>query len=460
MRDFIKKTRILVKKVFRQIKELHPSRVLVIGFAAIILIGAFLLDLPIASKSGESVGFINAIFISTSAVCVTGLVVVDTATQWTLFGKIIILFLIQIGGLGFMTMGTFIALILGRKISLKERLIIQESLNQFNISGLIKLSKYILLMTLTIEGIGAFLLSTRFIPEFGIIKGIGFSIFHSISAFCNAGFDLVGGFRSLTPYVHDSVISLTVSALIILGGVGFVVILEVIQKKKFSKFSLHTKLVITITTTLLTASFFLFFILEYNNSATIGDYNFFEKILASIFQAVTPRTAGFNTIPIDQLRISSIFLTIVLMFIGGASGGTAGGVKITTVGVVLALMHSVIRGKSDVHVYKRRISRDIIDKSITIIGISILLVVSVTMILSISEQGHRFDELFFETISAFGTVGLSMGITPSLSFVGKVIITLLMFFGRVGPLTIFVAMVKKQEHYPKFRYPEDNVIVG
>ncbi len=460
MKKYVKKTNQLIYIVFQQIRELHPSRVLVIGFAATILIGALLLNLPVASKSGEAVGFVNALFISTSAVCVTGLVVVDTATQWTLFGKTVILSLIQIGGLGFMTMGTFMALILGRKISLKERLIIQESLNQFNISGLIKLSKYILIMTLIIEGVGALLLSTRFIPEYGFIKGIGYSVFHSISAFCNAGFDLVGEFRSLTPYVHDPVITLTVAVLIILGGIGFVVILEVIEKKRFSKFSLHTKLVLTITAVLLASSFILFFILEYSNPSTIGEYTLGEKALAIIFQAVTPRTAGFNTIAIDQLRISSIFLTIMLMFIGGASGGTAGGVKITTVGVVLASIHAVIRGKSDIQIYKRRISRDIIDKSIAIVGISILLVVAVTMILSISEPGHRFDELFFETVSAFGTVGLSMGITPTLTIIGKIIITLLMFFGRVGPLTIFVAMAKKQEYYPKCRYPKENVIVG
>lgn len=452
-----KKIRYLMRQ---SIRTLHPSRILVIGFALTILVGALLLNLPIASQSGQSVGFVNALFISTSAVCVTGLVVVDTATQWTYFGQGVILLLIQIGGLGFMTMGTLFALILGRKITLKERLVIQESLNQFNIAGLVKLTQYILMMTFTIEGIGAVILSTRFIPMYGLGKGIWFSIFHSISAFCNAGFDLVGNFRSLTPFVKDPVITMTVAFLIILGGLGFVVILELLQKRKFKGLSLHAKIVLTMTASLLSIGFILFLVLEYKNVETLGQLSFAQKNVAAFFQSVTPRTAGFNTIPIDKLGVASVFLTIVLMFIGGASGGTAGGVKITTVGVLISSMHSVIVGKPDAEAFKRRIPRSIIDKAMTIVGLSVVLVVVVTMVLSISETGHSFIELFFETVSAFGTVGLSMGITPSLTIVGKLIITLLMFFGRVGPLTIFMALSSINKQRASFRYPEEKLIVG
>lgn len=461
MKSQIKIIRKSIKQLMRQsIRTLHPSRILVIGFALTILVGAILLNLPIASQSGQAVGFVNALFISTSAVCVTGLVVVDTASQWTYFGQGVILLLIQIGGLGFMTMGTLFALILGRKITLKERLIIQESLNQFNIAGLVKLTQYILMMTFTIEGIGAIVLSTRFIPMYGLVKGIWFSIFHSVSAFCNAGFDLMGNFSSLTSFVKDPIVSLTVAFLIILGGLGFVVILELIQKRNFKRLTLHAKIVLTMTASLLTTGFVLFMVLEYNNSATLGQLSFVQKNIAAFFQAVTPRTAGFNTIPIDKLNVASVFLTIVLMFIGGASGGTAGGVKVTTIGVLISSMHSVIVGNHDAEAFKRRIPRNIIDKSMTIVGLSMILVVLVTMVLSVSETQHGFVELFFETVSAFGTVGLSMGITPSLTVIGKLIITLLMFFGRVGPLTIFMALSSLNRQRANYRYPEEKLIVG
>jgi len=441
--------------------KLHPTQILVLGFATVILIGALLLNLPIASKSGESVGFINALFTATSAVCVTGLVVVDTGTYWTTFGQVVILLLIQIGGLGFMTMGTLFALIVGKKITLKERLVMQEALNQFNVAGVVRLAKYILITTFTIEGIGALLLSIRFIPLYGFWKGVGYSIFHAISAFCNAGFDLIGKFRSLTPFVNDPLINIVVMALIILGGIGFVVILEVLQKRRFARLSLHSKLAITITAMLLSLGFVVIFILEFNNPYTMKDLPIGGKLLSAMFHSVTPRTAGFNTLPTDKLTVASIFFTIVLMFIGGSSAGTAGGVKITTAGVVAATIVSVIKGNDDTEIFGRRVARDIINRSLAIIGLSMGLVVVVTMVLSITEGSHSFIEIFSETISAFGTVGLSLGITPSLSSIGKIIISLTMFAGRVGPLTIFLALAqRKQQHKGIVRYPEEKVIVG
>lgn len=441
--------------------NLHPTQFLVLGFAAVILIGALLLNLPIASKSGESVGFINAIFTATSAVCVTGLVVVDTLTHWTLFGQVVIILLIQIGGLGFMTMGTMFALIVGKRISLRERLLMQEALNQFNVAGVVRLAKYILIMTFTIEGIGALLLSIKFIPIYGIGKGIWYSIFHAISAFCNAGFDLIGRFRSLTPFVNDPIISLVVSALIVLGGIGFVVILEVFEKRSFKKLSLHSKLAITMTWILITIGFFIILVLEFNNPDTMAGLPIKGKILSGIFHSITPRTAGFNTLPTDKLTMASIFFTIVLMFIGGSSAGTAGGIKITTAGIVIASVVAEIRGKDDTDMFGRRVPRELINRALAIISLSMGLVVIVTMFLSITEAGHTFIEIFFEVVSAFGTVGLSLGITSDLTTIGKIMISITMFFGRVGPLTVFMALAqRRQKNNGKLRYAEEKVIIG
>jgi len=441
--------------------ELHPTQVLVLGFASVILIGAILLNLPIASKDGESIGFISALFTATSAVCVTGLVVVDTATHWSTFGQIVILFLIQIGGLGFMTMATLFAFVVGKKITLKERLVIQEALNQFNISGVVRLARYALITTFTIEGIGALILSLRFIPIYGTKKGVAFGIFHAVSAFCNAGFDLIGDYRSLTPFVQDPIINLIAMFLIVLGGLGFTVILEVINKRSFSKLSLHSKMVLTITAFLLSLGFITILMLEYNNPNTMGELGLSGKLLSAMFHSVTPRTAGFNTLPTDQLTMASIFFTIILMFIGGSSGSTAGGIKTTTFGVAIATILSVIKGEDDTEAFKKRIPRDLVNRALAIIGLAMGLIILVTMVLSITEKGHSFIEVFFEVTSAFGTVGLSLGITPELSSIGRLIISLTMFAGRVGPLTMFLALAqRKQNKKGTIRYPEDKVMVG
>ncbi len=441
--------------------KLNPAQVLVLGFAGIILIGAILLNLPMASKSGESVGFINAFFTATSAVCVTGLVVVDTGTYWTVFGKTVILLLIQAGGLGFMTMATMVAFILGKRISLRERLIMQEALNQLNIAGVVRLTRYILYMTFAIEGIGAVLLSFRFIPVYGISKGIAYSIFHSISAFCNAGFDLIGNFRSLTPFVGDTLINFVIWALIIIGGLGFTVIIDIITVKKYTKLSLHSKLVLVLTFILILIGFIVVFVLEYNNPNTIGDMSLKDKILGAMFQAITPRTAGFNTLSFNQMKTASIFLIMVLMFIGGSPGSTAGGVKTTTAGILVLAIISITRGKTDTEVFNRRISKEIVDRALAVIGIGMLWVIIVIMILSITETNHTFLEIFFESISAFGTVGLSLGITPSLSITGKMVIAITMFAGRVGPMTLVLALARQQQkNNGAIRLPEDKIIVG
>ncbi len=443
--------------------KLSPTQIIVIGFALVICVGTILLNLPVASNDGRSIGILDALFTATSAVCVTGLVVRDTATQWSIFGQTIILILIQIGGLGFMTFGTLFAFVMHKKITFKERVIIQESLNQIHLSGIVKLTKYILILTFTIELIGAFILSFRFIPLLGFKKGIGYSIFHSISAFCNAGFDLMGSvtgpFSSLTMFKNDLVFNLTLMSLIIIGGLGFKVIMEILQKKQFHKLSFYSKIVLKITAILLVVGFLSTLVLEFSNNKTLGEFSFTEKLLPSMFLSVTSRTAGFNTIDTSGLTTGAFFLTIILMFIGGSSGSTAGGVKTSTIGVVFAMIKSVLRGDNDTELFKRRIPLIIVKKAITIIGLGLSLIIFMTMLLSITEPSFRFQDILFEVVSAFGTVGLSLGITPSLSFVGKILIILTMFFGRVGSLTIFLAIAFNKKA-TSVKYPEEKIIVG
>jgi trk system potassium uptake protein TrkH len=440
-------------------RVLSPVQTIVLGFAGVILLGAILLSLPIASNNLKSVGFLNALFTSTSAVCVTGLSVVDTGTYWSLFGKIVILLLIQIGGLGFMSMATLFAMLIGKKISLRERLVIQEALNEYNLSGLVRLTRHILFGTLLIEFIAAFIMAVFvFIPEHGLIKGSWYGIFHSISAFCNAGFDIVGNGRSLTPYVDNIIINIVIMSLIILGGIGFTVILDFLNKKSFKKLFLHSKIVIIMTSFLILSSFFLFFILEYNNPKTIGEFSLFNKLLASLFQAVTPRTAGFNTLDLASLTDGSKFLTIILMFIGGSPASTAGGIKTSTLAVLILTIFALIKGREDVSVFKRRISYKVVNKALAVVGIGLSIVIIVTMVLLISDN-FTFLDIFFESVSAFGTVGLSLGITPALSIIGKIFIILSMFAGRVGALTILLALASKEKK-ALFRYPVDKVVVG
>jgi len=443
-------------------KEMNPGQVLVLGFASVILMGAILLNLPIATQSGQSIGFINAIFTATSAVCVTGLVVVDTGTYWTVFGKAVILLLIQIGGLGFMTMATSMAFIIGKRISLRSRIIMQEALNTFTISGIVRLTKYIIYTTFTIEAIGALLLSFKFIPAYGFKTGIFYSIFHSISAFCNAGFDIIGNGRSLTPFVGDPLVNISIMMLIIIGGIGFTVIIDVFQlaTKKVRTLSLHSKFVLVVSGILLLSAFILIFIFEFSNADTIGNLSFGDKILASMFHAVTPRTAGFNTLPMDKLTMPTKFLTIIHMFVGGSPGSTAGGVKTTTVGLVILLVVSVITGKEDIEFSRRRVQTATVMRALAILGIGLLIVITVTLFLSFTEHGMTFMDLFFESVSAFATVGLSLGITSKLSLAGKIIITITMFFGRLGPLTIAMALARRQVKKPLYRYPEGRITVG
>ena len=455
----------VLKKIINYLNSMDPAKVMVIGFASVVLLGALLLNLPIATKSGESIGLLDALFTATSAVCVTGLIVVDTATYWSIFGQVVIITLIQIGGLGFMTIATMFALLTKKKINLRERLLIQESLNQKDLSGMVRLTRYIILITFLIEGIGAILLSFTFIPQFGLGRGVWYSIFHAISAFCNAGFDLMGSvsgpFTSLTSYVDNFMIVMTISALIILGGIGFPVMLDVIRTKKASRLNMHSKVVIFTTAILIGIGSIFIFVVEFNNPKTLGTLSLPGKLLAAFFQSVTTRTAGFNTIDLTLIKESSLFIMMILMFIGASPASTGGGIKTTTLASLVITVRSFISGKGDIEVCERRISGATITKAIGIFFIATALVVFGTLALSLTDEGFTLVECGFEIVSAIATVGLSIGGSPSLTTMGKVVVMIAMFIGRVGSLTIFVALLSKgARKKPPVRYPEGKIIVG
>lgn len=445
-------------KVTDKIK-LQPVQILAIGFALVILTGAVLLNLPIASQGGRRTPFIDCLFISTSATCVTGLVTVDTGTNWTYFGKTVIMCLIQIGGLGFMSFATLFALLIGKRITLRERLVMQESLNSFTLQGLVKMAKYVLIFTFSMEGAGALLMSTQFVPELGIVKGIYYSLFHSVSAFCNAGFDIIGDFKSLTPYYDNSVIILTVAALIVSGGLGFYVWQEIYNYKGLKKLSLHSKLAITTTLILIFGGAVLMFLFEYNNPGTLKNMSLKGKILSSLFASVTPRTAGFNSISTADMSPAGRFLTIILMFVGGSPGSTAGGIKTTTAALLVMTVISSIKGKDDTEVFRKRVAKDTVYKALVVSVIGLLLVVTVTMLLSVTEKGFSFEYILYETTSAFGTVGLTLGLTPKLTFIGKALLSFTMYAGRVGPLTLLLAIANRKGK-SMIKYPEEKILVG
>ncbi|WP_195953277.1 TrkH family potassium uptake protein [Clostridium saudiense] len=444
---------------FKSNIKLKGVQILALGFIIVILVGAILLTLPISSVSGESTDFLDALFTSTSAVCVTGLVVVDTGSYWSMFGQTVIMILIEIGGLGFMSFTTLIAILLGKKITLRERLILQDAMNTFNIQGLVKMVRYVLVFTISVQFFGALLLSTQFVPQFGPGKGVFYSIFHSISAFCNAGFDVLGKGNSLMSFNNNIVIMMVISILIIIGGLGFTVWSELYTCKSIKRVSIHSKMVILMTTVLVLGGAILMFLFEHNNSNTIADMSFIDKLMNSLFASITPRTAGFNSISTEGMSTAGQFLTIILMFIGGSPGSTAGGVKTTTIGVLIVTVISVIKGREDSEVFQRRFSKDLVYKAFTLLFVAFILVIVVTMLLSYTEKGASFIALFYETVSAMGTAGLTLGLTPELSSVGRVLIIMMMYLGRVGPLTVVLSITKKKVN-SGIKYPEGKILIG
>lgn len=442
-----------IKKIF--VKK--PQRILAAGFLFIILIGAILLSLPIATKDFVWTPFIDSLFTSTSAVCVTGLVTVNTARHWSTFGHLVIITLIQIGGLGFMTATTLVAMILGKKITLKSRLIIREQMNTDYLSGMVKLIRYVLLSTFIIEGIGAILLSFQFVPKFGI-KGIWYSIFHSISAFCNAGFDILGD-TSLEAYSNNLMFMLTISSLIVLGGIGFNVYMDItLRKFKFKNFSVHTKLVLVSTLILLVSGTVLFLLFEGQNISTIGEKSLTNKVSGAFFQSVTTRTAGFASFNQKAMLESSAIMSILLMFIGGSPAGCAGGVKTTTFSLLILTTIAEIKGDTDINIFKKRISINALRKAIAIVVIALLWISTTVLLLTIFEN-HSFIDLLFETVSSLSTVGLTRDITSSLKNISKIIIAITMYLGRVGPMTLVLAFSNKKSK-KKYRETLGNIIVG
>ena len=441
----------------------HAESILALGFLAVILLGTVLLALPIAARSGQSIGLFDSLFTSTSAVCVTGLVVVDTGTTFSLFGQIVLIALIQVGGLGFMVFATMLMVMLGRKISIKGRMLIRESMNASSLSDLGKLTKLYLLLSIVIELIGAVLLCVRFVPLYGWKHGVWMALFHSVSAFCNAGFDLFGSYASLTAFFGDPLVLLTVASLIILGGLGFSVILETTRNHHgFRNLSLHTRIVLMTTFVLLLAGTVFYRIVERTNAETLGGCSEGEKVLNAFFQSVTMRTAGFNSFDLSALRDGSKLFSSLLMIIGASPASTGGGIKTTTIATLVFLMLSVARGENEVNVARRRLSDDIARRALAVAVLFLTTLLTGTLIISLIENGRfPLEDILFEASSAMGTVGVSAIGTPNLSSASKAILLPMMFLGRVGPLTLAVAVAKRQGGIRTVsKYPEERIMIG
>ena len=434
-------------------REPRAEEWLVFGFLGIILLGTLLLALPVSTRDGHSIGLFDSLFTATSAVCVTGLVAVDTGTTFSLFGQAVLLVLIQVGGLGFMVFATRVMMMLGRRISIKNRLLIRESMNGASLSNLGTLARRYLLLALGIEAVGAALLAIRFVPMFGLRRGAWFAVFHAVSAFCNAGFDLFGGFSSLTGFAADPLVLLTVAALIVLGGLGFSVILDVLRSRQSLKnLSLHTRIVLTFTLALLLAGTAFYTLVE---RGRLDVFNAF-------FQSVTMRTAGFNSVDLSAFTDSSKLFSSLLMMVGASPASTGGGMKTTTVAVVALLIFSVVKGDDGVNAARRRISADTVRRALAVVALFLTMLTLGTLSLSIIENGRfALADVLFECASAMGTVGVSAIGTPNLHPVSRVVLLPMMFLGRVGPLTLAVAVARRQDYIkPVAKFPEEKIMIG
>jgi trk system potassium uptake protein TrkH len=433
----------------------------VIGFALVIVIGGTLLSMPFANRDGQAIPFINGLFTATSATCVTGLVVYDTYTQFNLLGQAIILLLIQIGGLGFMFVAITFSLFLGRRISLRQRSILMESVSALKIGGIVRLTKKALIITLILELTGAVILATRFVPQFGLWPGIWCGIFHSVSAFCNAGFDILGRinpYTSLVPFAADPMVVVPVMLLIVIGGLGFFVWDDITEHTwHVTKYHLHSKIMITGTLVLIVGGAILFYIFEADY--TMKNMSTGGRLLASLFASVTPRTAGYNTVPVAEMSPGGTFLSMLLMLIGAGPGSTGGGMKVSTVVVILLAVSARIRNKDDIEVYGRRLEDGALRTASTSSGIYLVLVAVGTFILC--GQGFDVTSAMYEVLSGIGTVGLTRGITPTLPVLSKLTILLLMYAGRVGTLSVAAAMsVKRTKDSSSLRSVPEKVIIG
>ncbi|TDL30733.1 Ktr system potassium transporter B [Jeotgalibacillus sp. S-D1] len=438
----------------RKIGSLNPPQLLIAVFLISIVIGSWLLKLPFSHNG--SLSWLDALFTAVSAMTVTGLAVVDTGTTYTLFGEIVIMGLIQLGGLGIMTFAVLFFLLLGKKIGFKERLIIQQSLNQNAAGGIIRLAIQLTIFALIIETFAVIMLSTVWVPELGLWEGLYFSLFHAVSAFNNAGFGLRPD--SLMAYAGNPTVNLVISALFILGGIGFTVLIDAWYSRSVRQWSLHTKMMVFGTLVINSVAMLYIFLNEFSNPLTLGALPLDDKLWASYFQAVSPRTAGFNSLDIASLDDSTILFIIVLMFIGAGSASTGGGIKVTTFLIIVLATISFFKRKAEINIFNREIRQELVFKSLAIAMSSVLLVVGALLILTHSEQGMSFIELVFETVSAFGTVGLSMGITGDLSVIGKTVLIIVMFVGKIGPLTLAFSIAKPD--HSKIKYPKSDVLAG
>ena len=459
-------------------KEIGPTKILLISLVGVIVIGALLLIMPISNK--QPIKMLDSLFVSTSAVCVTGLTTVVPIEQFSVIGQAILLALIQVGGIGFMTLISIVIILIGKKLNLSDKIIIRESLNQDSFKGLAKLVKKIVKYTIIIELIGACILATQFVPDYGIKRGIWFSIFHSISAFCNAGFDLLGA-NSVIPYASNWTVCLTLMSLIIIGGLGFTVWDDIIEnlkaKRKIRNLTLHTKIVLIMTIILLISGMVFTFSLEKDNITTMGKDSLTTKVLKSAFQSTTLRTAGFFSIPQKELTSVSKFLALCYMFVGGSPASTAGGIKTVTLGVIVLMVVNYIRGQQETNIFNKKISQGAINRAIVVFSISIFIVMTSICFLLITEDleteknitqdlaeyfNLSFMDIVFIAVSSFTTVGLTLVKITRLSLAGKLIIIMLMIIGRLGPITISIALFKKHKEIKqsKVKYPHGNLLIG
>ena len=445
---------------------LSTTQIILLSFLVTILIGSGLLALPISSATGEAVPYLDALFTATTSTCVTGLVTLPTVSAWSVFGQIVILLLIQIGGLGIITIMSGLMLLLNRKMGIGDRLLIQDAFNLTTMSGLARFVKNVLLGTLIIEGTGALLYMLVFVPEFGA-EGIWISVFNSVSAFCNAGIDIIAE-NSLCNYATNPLINAVTSALIILGGVGYIVwwdVLRVVRSRSpknrriFRHLTLHSKIVITVTAGLILVGAILIFIFEYANPLTIGEMSLFDKIQVSLFQSVTTRTAGFATIPQENMTNASAAVSVILMMIGGSPVGTAGGMKTVTVAVLACSAFATVRNKNSATLFGRRISEDSVKKAVAV-SVAFLMICSISSVLLMATSDASAIDAVYEAVSATATVGLSRNLTATLNTFGKLIITVTMYFGRVGPISLAVALGSKNESQNVISEPTEDISIG
>ncbi|WP_046173643.1 TrkH family potassium uptake protein [Domibacillus indicus] len=435
-------------------KQLEPAAVLLIIYLSAILIGTLLLKLPVSENGPLS--WTDALFTATSAFTVTGLAVVDTGSEFTLFGEIVIMLLIQLGGLGIMSFSVIVFVLLGKRVGMKQRLILQQALGQLHVGGVVKLVRNLLLFSIAIELIVACFLAIDWVPQYGFAKGMYYSFFHAVSAFNNAGFGLWPD--NMMQHADSFIVTIGITSLIILGGLGFTVLVDLFEHRSFRKWTLHTKIMVTATAGLNVLAFIMFYLLEYQNPGTIGNMPFIDQLQASWFQAVTTRTAGFNSIDMGAINSQTAFFMMMLMFIGAGSGSAAGGIKLTTFIVMAAAMLTYIQGKKDIHLFRRTIKPEYVMRVLSITMIAFFVVITGTFLINVAED-LPFLPLMFESVSAFATVGLSMNLTPTLSGAGKGILIVLMILGKVGPLSVAYMFAKRSQE-THFKYPSEDVLTG